>query len=415
MASDRVAVATEMSVGAKIGGAAAVVALVSLAHAMSHAYGALLPLVIKVWRTELGLTYTQVGLMVSLSSVVWGPLQLGFGVLSRYAPQKLILGLGHVCQGLAVIGSGMGQGFGDLLAWRIAARVADAPQHPIGNALISQSFPPERRGTALAVNAAGSNLGTVAVPLLGGLLIAHLGWRVTLMAFGLFGAIVGLLLIGLLQEKDRQRPTGPRTTPLGRELWTFLRHRDARLLMGSNILGAGGRGLSVATIYVPLYLAQKLQIDEVRLGVLLTVMMVGSVIGPLIAGTLSDKVGRKPVLLVDYAMSCVCFGGLLTLQMGSWSLPAWLLLTGIIVYSEGAVMQTALTDIADRVSMDISMLFGLYFTVGAIMSAPWGWVLGMVVDHYGFPAAFMVMAGSQVLAALCVLPVRLRRSWEVAH
>jgi sugar phosphate permease len=94
-------------------------------------------------------------------------------------------------------------------------------------------------------------------------------------------------------------------------------------------------------------------------------------------------------------------------------LPAWLLLTGIAVYSEGAVMQTALADIADRTS--IEMLFGLYFTIGAIISAPWAWLLGMIVDNYGFPGAFAAMAGSQVLAGLCVLPVRLQRTWRTAH
>jgi MFS family permease len=413
MVHDRAAaVVTEPSVGAKVGGATTVVALVSLAHAMSHAYGALLPLIIPSLQTELNLTYTQIGLMFSISSLVWGPLQLGFGVLGRYTSRKFLLGLGHVCQGLAVCGTGTVQGFGGLLAWRIASRIADAPQHPIGNALISQSFRPERRGTALAINSAGSNLGTVAVPLIGGFLIATLGWRSTLVVFGLLGAMVGALLMVFLHEKERRQSTGQGVAPISGEIWAFLKHRDALLLMASHVIGAGGRGLSVATIYVPLYLAQKLQVDEVRLGVLLTVMMVGSVVGPLVAGMFSDRVGRKPVLLVDYVAACVCFGGLLTIGPGSWTLPAWLLLTGIAVYSEGAVMQTALADIADRTSME--MLFGLYFTVGAIISAPWAWLLGMIVDTYGFPGAFAVMAGSQVLAGLCVLPVRLQRTWRPA-
>jgi MFS transporter, FSR family, fosmidomycin resistance protein len=175
MANDHAAVAQEMSVGARIGGASTVVTLVSVAHAFSHAYGALLPLIVPFFLTDLQLTYTQLGLIFSLSNLVWSPLQLGFGVLGRYCSRKLILGLGHVCQGLSIIGTSMIHGFGDLLGWRIIGRIADAPQHPIGNALISQGFRADRRGLALAINAAGSNLGTVAVPLLGGFLIATLG------------------------------------------------------------------------------------------------------------------------------------------------------------------------------------------------------------------------------------------------
>jgi MFS transporter, FSR family, fosmidomycin resistance protein len=163
-----------MSVGARIGGASTVVTLVSVAHAFSHAYGALLPLIVPFFVTDLQLTYTQIGLVFSLSNLVWSPLQLGFGVLGRYCSRKWILGIGHLAQGTSIIGTSLVHGFGDLLSWRIMGRIADAPQHPIGNSLISQSFRTDRRGLALAINAAGSNLGTVAVPLIGGFLIATL-------------------------------------------------------------------------------------------------------------------------------------------------------------------------------------------------------------------------------------------------
>jgi MFS transporter, FSR family, fosmidomycin resistance protein len=410
MTDDRVAVAQELSVGARIGGASTVVTLVSVAHAFSHAYGALLPLIVPFFLTDLQLTYTQLGLIFSLSNLVWSPLQLAFGVLGRYCSRKLILGIGHLCQGASIIGTSMVYGFSDLLGWRIIGRIADAPQHPIGNSLISQSFRAERRGLALAINAAGSNLGTVAVPLLGGFLIATLGWRSTLVLFGLPGLLIGVLLLSLLEENrgPNHRPQG--TAKLGAEVWALLKHRDALLLMTSHVIGAGGRGLGVATIYVPLYLSQTLQVNEVQLGILLTIMMAGSVIGPLIAGPLSDRMGRKPVLLGDYALACLCFAGLLTVSGNSWTLPAVLTVTGIAVYSEGALMQTALVDVADKTSMD--MLFGLYFTVGSAIGAPWAFLIGALVDSYGFAAAFAAMAASQVLAALVLLPVHLRRTFR---
>jgi MFS family permease len=256
MADDRAAVAQEMSVSARYGGASAVVTLVSVAHAFSHAYGALLPLIVPFFLTDLQLTYTQLGLIFSLSNLVWSPLQLGFGVLGRYYSRKVILGLGHVCQGLSIVGTSMVHGFGDVLGWRIIGRIADAPQHPIGNALISQGFRADRRGLALAINAAGSNLGTVAVPLLGGFLIATLGWRSTLILFGLPGVLIGVLLLSVLEEHRSTDREGQPGGALGAEVWALLTHRDALLLLASHVIGAGGRGLGVATIYVPLYLSQ---------------------------------------------------------------------------------------------------------------------------------------------------------------
>jgi MFS transporter, FSR family, fosmidomycin resistance protein len=414
MAVEQTATAPALSVQAKFGGSATVVILVSLAHAMSHAYGALLPLIVPFFQSELQLTYTQIGIMFSVTNLVWGPLQLGFGILGRYRSRKLLLGFGHICQGLAVVGTGFVHGFTDLLTWRVVSRIADAPQHPIGNALISHSFGPERRGLALAINAAGSNLGTVAVPLLGGLLIATIGWRHTLLLWGLLGVGVGALVVGFLNEQQRTTRDNQGMAKIWGEVWALLRHRDALLLMASHVIGAGGRGLGVATLYVPLYLSQTLHLqdDPVRLGQLVTIMMAGSVIGPLLVGPLSDRVGRKPVLLVDAVIACACYLALLFVAGQSWALLGLLAVAGLAIYSEGALMQTALADVADKTSID--MLFGLYFTIGAAIGAPWAALLGWLVDHYGFSVGFVVMAGSQLLAGLCVLPVRLRHTRRVA-
>ena len=83
-------------------------------------------------------------------------------------------------------------------------------------------------------------------------------------------------------------------------------------------------------------------------------------------------------LLRVYALAASSWSG-----AHPWALIAVLVLTGLAVYSEGPVMQTALADVAGKTSME--MLFGLYFTIGAIMGAPWALVLGTLVDVYGFP------------------------------
>jgi dipeptide/tripeptide permease len=59
------------------------------------------------------------------------------------------------------------------------------------------------------------------------------------------------------------------------------------------------------------------------------------------------------------------------------------------------------------------MLFGLYFSVGSAIGAPWAVLIGALVDGYGFAAAF-AMAASQVLAALVLLPLHARRTLHAA-
>jgi sugar phosphate permease len=71
-------------------------------------------------------------------------------------------------------------------------------------------------------------------------------------------------------------------------------------------------------------------------------------------------------------------------------------------------MPTALADVADTTSLE--MLFGLYFTVGSALDAPWAFLIGALVDGYGLAAAFAAMAVSQVLAALVLIPVHWRQT-----
>ena len=191
-----------------------VVGLVSLAHAISHAYGAILPLILPALREEFHLTYAQIGLMFTLSNLVWGPLQLGFGILGRYYSRKRILGIGHICQGLAIGGRPWRSPLGACLPGGSFLVLLMLHSIPIGNALISQSFTAERRGLGFALNTAGANLGTVAVPVLGGLLIVAFGWRSTLALFGLVGTLVGAMLMVVLND-----PRAPGRGSVARPRW----------------------------------------------------------------------------------------------------------------------------------------------------------------------------------------------------
>ena len=62
----------------------------------------------------------------------------------------------------------------------VASRIGGSPQHPVGNGLLAEQFPPERRGFAISAHIAGGNVGTVVVAIVGVPLIAagRLAWDV---------------------------------------------------------------------------------------------------------------------------------------------------------------------------------------------------------------------------------------------
>ena len=76
--------------------------------------------------------------------------------------------------------------------------------------------------------------------------------------------------------------------------------RDLRWLYLAAVLGGGSRGLGVLNIFVPLYLDQAVGLDTATIGLMYGVLLAASVPGPLVAGWLSDRIGRKPVIIGVY-------------------------------------------------------------------------------------------------------------------
>jgi len=386
-------------------GAYRVLSLVAAAHAVNHAYTALLPILYPAMMADLRFGYSQIGLLVGVSQAFGQGLQWLTGYLGRFVQRKVLLGIGTVAQGVCFGLAGFSQGFLDLLVWQSLTRLAGSPQHPNGNALLLDYFGRTHRGRALAMHYAGGNLGTVLVPLVGALLLGAFGWRTTLAYFALPAIVIGLLVLwGISEERDGTAALEARRS-LGRETLEILRNRNLRYIVGAQATAAGGRGLGVVITFVPLYLSQELGLGVMRMGVLYTLMLIGSVVGPTLAGFVSDRLGaRKPVLLSAYLTSTLTMALLVHPgTTGAWLLPLVVFVLGCVAYAESPMLQSLTADATEGSSQDV--VFGLYHTIGFGSGALWAIVLGALVDALGFRHALYVMAASYSAAALWILPL----------
>jgi MFS family permease len=163
---------------------------------------------------------------------------------------------------------------------------------------------------------------------------------------------------------------------------------------------------------VPLYLAVVIGLDPTTVALMYTVLVVGSVPAPVIAGWLSDRLGRKPLILVAYA------GGALSLILfvaGGSNVPLlWLsiVLMSVFNFVESPQLQALLSDITPPALRDAS--FSAYFTLAFGVGSLWIVLYGAVIDTLGetsgLPLSFVLMAAAFVLAAFVVLPIRLRKA-----
>jgi FSR family fosmidomycin resistance protein-like MFS transporter len=403
--------------------------LVSGAHAVIHAMTVLMPLIYPIIQVEYHLSYTQIGLIVAIPSVVGGFLQLFFGLLSRYILRKVMLGLGNILVGVSTFFTGTITGFWTLMLWRTCANIAGAPQHPVGSSYLTDRFGRKRHGYALAWHVAGGNIGTLAVPLIAGPLLGLVGWRPLLYIAALPGILFGIAILLWVDEKNlldrranQQVTEKPQTseqsnrrnsvTPLGwkgniKALIEPLRNRTLVIIILVSIIAAGGRGLGNITTYVPLYLQNIRHLNSTTISIYFTVLLLGSVVGPLVGGRLSDRLGRKRMLYFFYgasAVTIVLFVLLAGPQMPLWLIPVSLILMGSVIYAESPLLQALLADSAPPSMRDNA--FGLYFALAFGIGSIWSAVLGWMIDQFGFGSAFLVMAVSFLFAGALLLFLR---------
>jgi MFS family permease len=378
--------------------------LLALGHAVIHAQSALMPLIYPMIIIQYGLLERDIGTFIAVTTAVGGSMQLLYGFLTRYVPRPTLLAGGQILFGTGMLIAGLAQSVVQLLGAISVARIGASPQHPVGNALLSDAFPEQRRGFAISTHISGGNVGTLLAPFVGAALLAAVGWQMTLALFGVPALAVGLLIVLKIREDGRAYRAAARDAGTVRaQIREVIGRRDLRLILGAALIAAGGRGLDIVAPFMLLYLRGPLGIDEETTNWLYALLLVGAVAGPLLAGWLSDRVGRRRTLVTYYLLSAVGILAFLAAGANLWLLAPLLLPFGTAVFSESPVLQAYLADRASGPLRDVA--FSVYFPFAFGIGAFWAFVIGSVVAAWGYPAAFVVMAASYLAAALFLVAV----------
>jgi MFS transporter, FSR family, fosmidomycin resistance protein len=381
--------------------------LLTIAHAINHAQAALLPLVYLQIIRDFNVSVTDIAYLAAAGSFLSGSVQFTFSWLTRHFSRRILLGWGNIAFGGFMALQGLAASYVGFAAANILSRVGAAQQHPVGNGLLAEQFPPHRRGFAISLHIAGGNVGTVAVPLVGLWLIVGVGWQMTVVLFGIPAVLIGIAMLAWIHETGTDRAAALAHGSLRDAFRTIIRDRDLLLTYASSVLGGGARGLGVLNIFVPLYLKYALGYDDGRIALMLTVLLIGSVPGPVISGWLSDRFGRRALIVAVYlggAGSLAAF-----VLAGNDPLLVWVgvILLSVFNFVESPQLQALLADISLPSIRDAS--FSLYFTLAFGVGSLWVAIYGALI-HKGsegtdLPFVFWLMALAFLAAAVTVLPI----------
>lgn len=385
--------------------------LLSVAHAVNHSFAVLLPLIFLAIIDEFDVGVGTVAILAAAGAFASGAVQLSYAELTRRVSRRRLLGAGGLLFGLGFALQALAVNFATFAIPNVVARIGGSPQHPVGNGLLAEQFPASRRGFAISAHIAGGNMGTVVVAIVGVPLIGLIGWRGTSVTFGLAAAAIALLILWLVRERGTDRAAAVAGGSSRDALRRVIGDRDLRWLFLTSVLGGGGRGLGVVNVFVLFYLTLVIGLDAATAGLMYGALIVFSVPMPLIAGWLSDRLGRKPLIIGAYLGGAIGFAVFILAGSSLVWLWAGIVLMGLFSFAESPQLQALLADIAPPATRDASyaLYFTLAFGVGSLWVALYGVIIDTLGEATGIPAVFALMGISFIAAALATLPIDAER------
>jgi len=368
-----------------------------LAHFGHHVVGAMLRPLMPMIRTDLSLSYTQSGVVMSAFAITGGISQLPAGWLAdRFGPRVMIL---ISVTGVAIVGLfiGLSHSYAALIALLVLAAILGGGYHPAAAAAISTSVPAERRGRALGMHLVGGTSSFWVVPLLAAPIALAWGWRGSYITLTAPVIVLGIVLYILIGRRTRRLQAAEPPTPAGEVPAPAARSRWRQLVPFLVMTVATGTVVQSVGAYFSLYAVDHFGVAEATAAALVAITpAVGLIAGPL-GGYLSDRLGGVPVLT---AVSFLAIPLIYALGVvpNVLSLAAVMVAMGIVSSTRMPTSEAYIVGYAPQHRR--STILGFYFFAGAEMAGLLTPVVGNLIDRFGFYSTFAIM--SAILAPVIV-------------
>ena len=354
---------------------------------------------------EFGLSHEQVGKLASVLALCWAASTFCLGALSDRVGRKPVLVPAVFAFSVLSWLSGLAHSFHQLLLIRALMGIAEGPTWSVITALIEDSSPVSRRGRNIGlVVSAAALVGLSAAPALTTQVAARWGWRAAFFFAGLPGLVAGWLIWKFVKEPATAE--GPeRGNPSLADSLSILRYRNMWLCC----LGAAGfmSWLFSLNVFAPLYITEVAHQPATTAGFLLGASGLGSFFLGFLLPSLSDRRGRKPVLLLMAVLSAV-----VPLAFLIPALYAYPLVLAAIVFAANTGQGIASLVLVLVPTESVPPQFratsiGLATLVGEVMGATVAPTLaGGLAEKYGLAVTLWLAAGGSAVVVLATMLLR---------
>lgn len=358
--------------------------------------------VLPLYARELGAGPEMIGLIAGASTLTGVALKLPAGAISDALGRRAVLLSAGAVFALLPFAYPLVATLSALMLVRLVHGSATALFGPTASASLSDQAPPHERGRWLGTYAAIQGSGQAVGPVIAGWLVGSYGFDITFVTAGGIGLTAWALLASV------SPPRAPASGISFAATLTAVRSvtKDSRILLTS-VAQAGQFVLhGLLTAFLPLYTVERAGLSPADAGALFGAQMLTTLASRPLFGRLSDRVGRRPMILAGLSTSAMSVAALSLAQ------DFVVLVVIAAIYGAGLAVTSSstaalITDLTDRSRYGAAHgLFGTIFDVGDALGPIAG---GLVVARLGYERTFQIAA--LAVLVLAVIFGELSRGW----
>ena len=378
--------------------------VVAGSHGSLHWALATFYLLLPFIQQSLGLTYTQAGGLASVIHVASFAANLPSGIIVDLSGRRLACQLvALLVAAVAIAGLGVATDFWVIVVLTALIASMNTLWHPAAISYLSSRYA-DHRGLALSFHTVGASIGDALAPILIGTLIAVSGWQAAAFAGAAAPLIAAIILAAFFLRTGAAKSTHLRTRSeggiAGYASGVARVVKDVRIWLVCALAGLRGTTQAGLRAFLPLYVVNELGAGAVWIGIVTLAFQGAGALTTPVAGVLSDRHGRRPILTAGLLVAACCTMALPFVNE-LWMFVVVVAVTGGAIFSLRPVIQGWALDITPNElgGSTVSILFGAQSAFS--MAVPL--IGGMVADRWGLASAFYLFAAAAFAAAVLAL------------
>jgi MFS family permease len=356
-----------------------------MGHGLTHWYPSTFYLLLPIIGKELGLTYSQIGLIMTCQYIAGAIANVPGGILVDTVGRKgVLMAVSLFWVGFPYLLMGFAHSYLMLLACVALVGFGNSLWHPTAIPTLARRYP-ERKGLVLSLHGMGGNVGDALAPLAVGSLLAVLTWREVVFLNVMPGLVMSLLILvflGTMRLGPRRRRgrRGARAVAghYFRGVPALFRNRSLLLLTTSSAFRSMTQN-SLLT-FLPIYLAYEMGYSPFWVGAGMFALQAAGFAATPLAGHLSDRMGRRSIMMTSMLMTGVVLA-FMTFAGKSLAFIVFVAVLGFFLYAIRPVMQAWLLETTPKNMGGTSI--GILFGAQALGSSVAPLVAGVIADRYG--------------------------------